>query len=159
MNALDVRLSPVDLDDPADLQAWLSLMDRSCRERDLPCRVDASVGRVLAAWPGFYSWTAWHSRRAIGVVNCFSEFSTTEGGIVFTLRDLYVDPAHRMRGVARALVARGTEEARLLSCVAIAIALPEGPSQLREAAQRLLSALPEVQPPSATGGSATMRLR
>lgn len=113
------RIVAVDLDDPSDQVVWLRLLEGYARSREgggagLVPDVAHSLPDRLSAWPGFYSWIAWVGREAAGVINCFTGFSTFAGRAVLNIHDLYTEPSHRGRGVARALLARAEAEARLL---------------------------------------------
>lgn len=111
-----IRIQPVDLDDPLDVNVWLQLLDGYASSREgggarLAADVRASLPSRLAVWPGFYSWIAWQEGRASGVINCFTGFSTFAGRGLMNVHDVYVEPHFRRRGIAAALLGRAEEEA------------------------------------------------
>jgi ribosomal protein S18 acetylase RimI-like enzyme len=56
--------------------------------------------------PRFVAFIAEHDHVAIGMAICSERYVTGWGGPTVYLQDLFVDPAHRRRGVGEALVAK-----------------------------------------------------
>jgi len=72
-------------------------------------------GRIvegLAGTPGAFSLLARLDGKAVGLANCFTAYSTFAGAPVVNVHDLAVDPAHRGRGIGKALLSAVEAEAR-----------------------------------------------
>ena len=62
-------------------------------------------------------WIAWQGTQAIGFCQCYPTFCSVVAAPIFVLYDLYVLPAARSLGAARALMHAAEDEARQRGCV------------------------------------------
>lgn len=62
-------------------------------------------------------WIAWQGAQAIGFCQCYPTFCSVVAAPIFVLYDLYVLPAARSLGAARALMHAAEDEARQRGCV------------------------------------------
>ena len=60
----------------------------------------------LAAQPTAFSLIAYDDGVPVGLANCFFGYSTFAARPLVNIHDVVVDPAHRSKGIARALFAR-----------------------------------------------------
>ena len=61
--------------------------------------------------PVFFAWMAEVSGRPVGFALAYYRYSTWRGKVLY-LEDLFVDPAHRGKGIGKALVAKLQEKVR-----------------------------------------------
>jgi ribosomal protein S18 acetylase RimI-like enzyme len=61
---------------------------------------------LFGSAPRFVAFVAEHDHAAIGMAICSERFVTGWGGPTVYLQDLFVDPAHRRRGIGEALMAQ-----------------------------------------------------
>ncbi|AUN96507.1 GNAT family N-acetyltransferase [Pseudazoarcus pumilus] len=116
-----LRIVPTDLNDPAHAAAFVSLLDAYARDpmgggKALPDEVRTTLPQRLAGRAGFVSFLAFVDDEAVGLINCFEGFSTFAAQPLLNVHDIAVLPAHRRRGIARALLAAAEEAARERGC-------------------------------------------
>ncbi|MBL8834667.1 MAG: GNAT family N-acetyltransferase [Alphaproteobacteria bacterium] len=120
-----VRIRPVSA---REVDAAIALLCAFFREEGFATR-PATVARnlrALVAAPGHFAALARIGRDAAGVVTVSSERSV-EYGLVAEIGDLYVVPAHRGRGVARALIREAAAWCRRAGADALLVTVtPEG---------------------------------
>ena len=115
MHELTVVLA--DYADPRDAAAVVTLLDAYARD---PMGGGAPLGREtreavvpgLAATAGAFSLIARLDGEPAGLANCFTGFSTFAAQPLVNVHDLAVLPAHRGRGIGRALLHAVEDEAR-----------------------------------------------
>jgi GNAT superfamily N-acetyltransferase len=80
---------------------------------------------------GFTAFVADHDGTTVGMATCSRRVITGWNGPVIFLQDLIVEPAHRRRGIARALVARVAAYARLVGSPIVELTVrSDNPAQL-----------------------------
>lgn len=90
-----------------------------------PARIARNLHALLAA-PGHFAAIALAGSDAVGIVTVSSERSV-EYGLVAEIGDLYVVPAHRRRGVARALIRAASAWCRRAGADALLVTVtPQG---------------------------------
>jgi ribosomal protein S18 acetylase RimI-like enzyme len=103
---------------PADVPALMRLKLKLAEGENSQHAVRASA----AAWlrdgfggrAGFCAFVAEEDGAVVGMATCSQRVITGWDGPVIFLQDLFVEPAHRRRGIARALTARVAAYARQL---------------------------------------------
>jgi predicted N-acetyltransferase YhbS len=95
---------------PADIPALMRLKRLLAQAEDSLHVVRASAADWLrdgfGESAGFYAFVAEDSEAVIGMATCSRRTITGWSGPVIFLQDLFVEPAHRQRGIASALMAR-----------------------------------------------------
>jgi GNAT superfamily N-acetyltransferase len=135
-NALEIK--PLDLSDALQAKAFVALLDHYAAgesgggaglaeqvKRELPAR--------LLQWPGFVAYMAWSEREAVGLINCFTGFSTFKAKPLLNVHDVIVHGEHRGKGVARALFAAVESAARASGCCKITLEVLEGNGVAKQA--------------------------
>jgi ribosomal protein S18 acetylase RimI-like enzyme len=100
---------------PADRGAAIRLLTAQLVEHALPVDADGIArGVELALAHGSAAWlvVALAGGLPVGILLANPIVSVEHGGAALWIEELYVAPAHRRRGVARALLAFVTDEAR-----------------------------------------------
>jgi ribosomal protein S18 acetylase RimI-like enzyme len=117
----DVEIGAADLWDPAHARGLVEVLDSYAREevggsRPLSDDVRAALVPALRAEPGAEILLASVAGAIVGAAVCFRAFSTFAGRPILNLHDVAVLPAHRGRGIGRALLAAVEQRARELGC-------------------------------------------
>lgn len=103
---------------PADVPALMRLKRSLAEGENSLHAVCATTAEWLrdgfGANPGFTAFVAEEAGVIVGMATCSRRTVTGWGGPVVFLQDLFVEPAHRERGVASALMARVAALAREL---------------------------------------------
>ncbi len=103
---------------PADIPALMRLKRLLAEGENSLHAVRASAADWLrdgfGAGAGFCAFVAEHHGTIVGMATCSRRIITGWNGPVIFLQDLFVEPAHRRRGIARALIARVAAYARKL---------------------------------------------
>lgn len=96
-----------------DLAAYEQLSDK-CVARE------AELGEAFfSAEPMIFALLADVLDRPVGIATWFYTFSTFAGRPIAYVEDLFVEPAYRRRGIARALLRKIAREARGQGCMAL----------------------------------------
>ncbi|WP_232495114.1 GNAT family N-acetyltransferase [Novosphingobium kaempferiae] len=134
---LDITVAKADFADPADAAAIVAMLDvYACdpmggatplsddvRERLVP---------ALAEVPGAFVLLARIDGEAVGIANCFTGFSTFAARPLVNIHDMAVAPAHRGKGVARALFAAIEAEARAIGACKVTLEVLSGNHRAKE---------------------------
>ena len=123
---MTVRIAAVDLKNGPISRTWLALLDLYAQDpmgggEGLSAHAQTHLVRELRVFPGFHGALAWvaaadGSEQAVGLINCFTGFSTFAAQPLLNVHDLVVDAGHRRRGIARALLDWAEQRARELGC-------------------------------------------
>ncbi len=104
---------------PADGPAYIALVRALAAFEKLPPD-DAAAARLVADafgdHPRYELWIAELDGAVAAYAVTFATYSTFRGKPSLVLEDLFVHPAHRRRGVARAVLARLRGEAEARGC-------------------------------------------
>jgi ribosomal protein S18 acetylase RimI-like enzyme len=116
-----VRIVATDLTDPAHAATFVALLDAYARDpmgggKGLSDEVRTTLPQKLRERAGFVSFLAFAGDKAVGLINCFEGFSTFAAQPLLNVHDITVLPAHRRRGIARALLTAAEEAARQGGC-------------------------------------------
>jgi ribosomal protein S18 acetylase RimI-like enzyme len=115
---------------PADAHAIVRLVDAYARDprgggTPLPQQVRERLVPGLAAHPTACAWLAFDGAEAVGVCVAFVGYSTFHARPLLNIHDLAVLPAHRGRGVGRALLAAAEEMAQGAGCCKLTLEVLE----------------------------------
>jgi GNAT superfamily N-acetyltransferase len=111
----------LDLGDPLQSASFLSLLDHYARDpmgggEALAMDVCSALPEALSKVAGFHGAMAWHGDQAIGLINCFTGFSTFKAKPLLNVHDLVVHADWRGQRVAAALLDWAARRARELGC-------------------------------------------
>lgn len=135
--APQLTVAKADFADPADAAAIVAMLDvYACdpmggatplsddvRERLVP---------ALAEVPGAFVLLARIEGEAVGIANCFTGFSTFAARPLVNIHDMAVAPAHRGKGVARALFVAIEAEARAIGACKVTLEVLSGNHRAKE---------------------------
>lgn len=112
-------------------EALVALLDAYARDEmgggaPLADEVKANLAQALAARSGAHVLLAWVDDQPVGVATCFEGFSTFACRPLLNIHDLVVHPAHRGRGIGKALLAGVERLARELDCCKLTLEVLEG---------------------------------
>ena len=120
---VSLRVEAVDLADAAQAAAWLDLLDVYASDlmgggEPLPASVCTDLVPRLRELSTFHGAVAWcgEERKPIGLINCFTGFSTFAARPLLNIHDLVVRAEARRQGVGRALLGWAEARARQLDC-------------------------------------------
>jgi ribosomal protein S18 acetylase RimI-like enzyme len=110
-----------DLADPAHAAAFLDLLDHYARDpmgggEGLSDYARANLLDRLKTLPIFHGALAFRGEKAVGLINCFSGFSTFAARPLLNVHDIVVHAEARGQGIGQALLGWAEERARQLSC-------------------------------------------
>jgi GNAT superfamily N-acetyltransferase len=119
--AAQVLVRPLDLAEPAQGQAFLDLLDHYARDpmgggTGLAADTRATLVEALRRVPHFRAALAFAADEAVGLINCFTGFSTFAARPLLNIHDIVVRADWRGRGVGQALLAWAEAQARELGC-------------------------------------------
>jgi len=114
--ALDLTIARADFAEPADAAALVEVLDAYARDpmgggEPLSADVRERLVPALAHVPGAFAFLARIDGEAVGLATCFMGFSTFAARPLVNVHDVSVVPAHRGKGIARALFAAVEAEA------------------------------------------------
>ena len=123
MSPSGVRIVALDLSDPAQATAWLELLDHYARDPmggGEPLSTDARTHLVerLRVLPTFHGALALSGAGSepVGLINCFTGFSTFAARPLLNIHDLVVRAEVRGQGVGQALLDWAALRGRELGC-------------------------------------------
>lgn len=121
----------LDLDDAADAAALLQLLDHYARDPmggGQGLSDDALVHLLprLKVTPGYVGGLAFVDARAVGLINCFSGFSTFAARPLLNIHDIVVRREMRGLGVGRHLLDFAEAQARALGCCKLTLEVLSG---------------------------------
>jgi ribosomal protein S18 acetylase RimI-like enzyme len=110
-----------DLADPRHAAAFLDLLEHYARDpmgggQGLSAYARANLLDQLKTLPIFHGALAFRGEKAIGLINCFTGFSTFAARPLLNIHDIVVHAEARAQGVGQALLSWAEERARQLSC-------------------------------------------
>lgn len=112
---------PLDLRDTGQAAAWLALLDHYARDpmgggSGLSDHARRHLVGRLQLVPGFHAALAMAGEQAVGLINCFTGFSTFAARPLLNIHDIVVHSAWRGRGIAQLLLDWATCRAGELGC-------------------------------------------
>ncbi|MDE8651723.1 GNAT family N-acetyltransferase [Novosphingobium album (ex Liu et al. 2023)] len=115
-SASALTIARADYRDPADAAALVALLDAYARDPmggGEPLRADVRqrLAPALAQVPGAFSFLAREEEEPVGLINCFTGFSTFAARPLVNVHDLVVLPGRRGKGLGRMLMAAAEREA------------------------------------------------
>ena len=123
---MNLRIAAVDLKNGPISRAWLDLLDHYAQDpmgggEGLSDHARSHLVRELRVFPGFHGALAWlgadeGSETPVGLINCFTGFSTFAARPLLNIHDVVVHADYRGRGIGRALLAWAEQRARDLGC-------------------------------------------
>lgn len=121
VGAMEVTTRVANYDHPADARAVSDLLngyalDQFGNSGPLDEDVRANLCANLAKVPGAFSVVASVGDTPVGLINAFQGFSTFQCKPLINVHDVFVDPAHRRKGVTQAMMAKVEEVARARGC-------------------------------------------
>ena len=133
-----VTIRDADLERASDADALFAILDAYAREpggQNAPLADEARQALVpgLRAHPHTFVLLACVGERPVGAAVCFFGFSTFAGRPFLNVHDLALLPAHRGRGLGRALLDEAERRARARGCAKMTLEV----HQTNTGAQRL----------------------
>jgi len=118
---MSVRIFAVDLQNPAISTAWLDLLDHYARDpmgggEGLSDYAKSHLAERLRALPNFHGALAFDGESAVGLINCFTGFSTFAARPLLNIHDIVVRRERRGAGIGQALLDWAATRARELGC-------------------------------------------
>lgn len=118
---MKIRIAAVDLANEAISAAWLELLDHYARDPmgggvRLSDFARANLVRELRHLPTFHGAMAFNDDDAVGLINCFTGFSTFAARPLLNIHDIVVRSGYRRRGIGQALLDWAEGRARELGC-------------------------------------------
>lgn len=118
---MSLRIVAVDLENPAVSAAWLDLLDHYARDPmgggdGLSDYAKCHLAESLRALPTFHGALAFDGENAVGLINCFTGFSTFAARPLFNIHDIVVRRERRGAGIGQALLDWAVRRARELGC-------------------------------------------
>ena len=119
--AVNLKIAPLNLAEPAQAEAWLALLDHYAHDRmgggaGLSDYAKANLVDALNAQPTFHGALAFAGQKAVGLINCFTGFSTFAAQPLLNIHDIVVHADLRGRGIGQALLLWAEQRARQLGC-------------------------------------------
>lgn len=139
--ATPFTMTLADYRDPADAAALVALLDGYARDpmggsAPLGDEVREHLAKRLSDHPGAFSLIARSGNEPVGLANCLTGFSTFAARPLVNLHDLYVEKAHRGRGIGAGLFAAIETEAKRRGACKVTLEVLSG----NETAQALYTA-------------------
>lgn len=136
--ALDLMtIAPVDFADPADTAGLVHVLNAYACDpmgggTPLAQDVRERLPSAMAQVPGAFALLARLAGEAVGLATCFMGFSTFAAHPLVNIHDVSVLPAHRGKGIARALFAAVEDEARQRGACKVTLEVLSGNHRAKE---------------------------
>ncbi len=117
----ELRVAPIDLADAVQAAALVDLLDHYARDPmggggALPADVLGALPSRLRQLDNYHGALAWHDGRAVGLINCFTAFSTFKARPLLNVHDIVTHAGCRGQGIGAALLEWAAVRARELGC-------------------------------------------
>lgn len=118
---MSVEVRELDLDDLAQAERWLELLDHYARDPmgggdGLSDYAKLNLVAAMREVPGFHGAMAWLDGETVGLIDCFAGFSTFAARPLLNVHDIVVRADLRGRGIGQALLAWAETRAGQLGC-------------------------------------------
>jgi ribosomal protein S18 acetylase RimI-like enzyme len=118
---VSLRIAAVHLENQANSKIWLELLDAYAKDpmgggEGLTDYAKAHLVERLKNLPGFHGALAFMGETPVGLINCFTGFSTFAAKPLLNIHDVVVLPEWRGQGIAQALLGWAAESAREIGC-------------------------------------------
>ena len=118
---MSLSIAAVDLKNLSISAAWLDLLDHYALDpmgggEGLSAYAKAHLVEQLQTLPTFHGALAFAGQNAVGLINCFSGFSTFAAQPLLNIHDIVVHADLRGRGIGQALLQWAEQRARQLGC-------------------------------------------
>lgn len=123
---MTLRIAAVDLKNGPISRTWLDLLDHYAHDpmgggHGLSDYAKANLARELRVLPSFHGALAWQTQadgheEAVGLINCFTGFSTFAAQPLLNIHDIVVRAECRGQGIGRALLGWAEQRAKELGC-------------------------------------------
>src|SRR4051812_13568752 len=130
MNTSHIQVREANLDDPADQETVLKMVDEYSKDQmgDGKPLSDEARKRLLPGLrqhPTTLILVAYKGHEPIGIAVCFRGFSTFAARPLMNIHDLAVMPGHRGEGIGTRLLAAVEEKAREMGCCKLTLEVQE----------------------------------
>lgn len=110
-----------DLSSPQHVRAFIDLLDDYAHDPmgggvGLSNYAKTYLVEQLNGLPSFYGALAFQEETPVGLINCFTGFSTFAARPLLNIHDIFVPVTQRRQGIARALLHWAETQARQLGC-------------------------------------------
>ncbi|WP_050467227.1 GNAT family N-acetyltransferase [Herbaspirillum chlorophenolicum] len=134
---MQIDIIKADLDQPAHATALFEVLNAYASDamgggKPLPDFVRDNLATELKKRPTAHVFLAFDGERAAGLATCIEGFSTFACKPLLNIHDLAVMPQYRGQGIARRLIARVEDEARVLGCCKVTLEVLEGNAVARK---------------------------
>ena len=114
-------IAAVDFREPSQAEAFMALLEHYAADpmgggQGLAAEVRAALVPALQELPHYHGALAWLGERPVGLINCFSGFSTFAARPLLNIHDIVVLRDLRQGGIGQALLAWAAQRARELGC-------------------------------------------
>ncbi len=127
----ELAIAPIDLTDAMHTGALLTLLDHYATDpmgggEGLCAETRANLISALQKLPNYHGGLAVSGGQAVGLINCFTAFSTFAAKPLLNVHDLVVHAGWRRRGIGQALLAFAETQARRLGCCKVTLEVLTG---------------------------------
>jgi GNAT superfamily N-acetyltransferase len=126
-----LRIVAVDLEIEAISAAWLDLLDHYACDpmgggEGLSAYARTHLVDELKHLPTFHGALAWRGEKPLGLINCFTGFSTFAARPLLNIHDIVVHADARRQGIGQALLQWAEQRARGLGCCKLTLEILAG---------------------------------
>lgn len=119
------------LDDPNDAAILLDLLDHYACDpmgggKGLSDYARTHLVQQLRATPGYHGGLAFLGAQPVGLINCFTGFSTFAARPLLNIHDIVVRAGQRRAGIGQALLQWAAERAQQLGCCKLTLEVLTG---------------------------------
>ena len=138
---MNLQIVAVDLENPAISSPWLDLLEHYARDpmgggEGLSSYAKVNLVRELRDLPTFHSALAFDGELAVGLINCFTGFSTFAAKPLLNIHDVVTRAECRRQGIAQALLQWAEARARQLGCCKLTLEVLANNTQAMAAYER-----------------------